>query len=387
MYLAPYIDEKGLHVPTYSDIRDKLITEAKSIFGDIVLTNDSQDYQYISIISNMAYDTMLLLQKTYSAFGPSGSMGVGLDAIVKLNGLERKVSSRSTADVIITGTPNTIIRHGIITDKNKSYLWDLPPTVSIVNGMVTVTAKCQTGGAVLALPNTLTQIFTPQAGWSDVHNPGSAVPGRKVETDPELRSRQALSTSMPSQSLFGGIEAAVAAQTGVTRSRVYENDTNVVDANGLPPNSISAVVEGGDNTEIAVAIYNKKTPGAYTNGTEEISVVSRMGTANVIRFNRPSYVDIFVQINVVPLAGYTTEIGNQVITTVTNYLNSFAIGTDLTISALWAVAMSVNQDLRSPSFAIGSIQVGRPTLGTSDISIAWNEVTLGDPANITVVAP
>lgn len=56
-YFAPYIDDAGLHIPTYQDIKDDLVTEAKKIFGeDIYLENDSMDYEYISAIALKMYD-------------------------------------------------------------------------------------------------------------------------------------------------------------------------------------------------------------------------------------------------------------------------------------------------------------------------------------------
>ena len=49
-YYSPYIDNTGIHVPTYEDIRDDLIASMKQIFGqDIYLADDSQDYQQICI--------------------------------------------------------------------------------------------------------------------------------------------------------------------------------------------------------------------------------------------------------------------------------------------------------------------------------------------------
>ena len=58
-YFAPYIDDAGLHIPTYQDIKDDLVTEAKKIFGeDIYLENDSMDYEYISAIALKMYDTL-----------------------------------------------------------------------------------------------------------------------------------------------------------------------------------------------------------------------------------------------------------------------------------------------------------------------------------------
>lgn len=51
-YFSPYIDLTGMHIPTYADIRDELISMMKQIFGqDIYIDVDSQDYQQISIFA------------------------------------------------------------------------------------------------------------------------------------------------------------------------------------------------------------------------------------------------------------------------------------------------------------------------------------------------
>ena len=58
-YFAPYIDAAGLHIPTYADILEDLVQQAKLIYGqDIYLDNDSQDYQFISAFAAKAYDVM-----------------------------------------------------------------------------------------------------------------------------------------------------------------------------------------------------------------------------------------------------------------------------------------------------------------------------------------
>ena len=60
-YFPPYIDETGMHIPTYSDIRDDLISSMKEIFGnDIYIDEDSQDYQQISIFAKKIFDTNAL---------------------------------------------------------------------------------------------------------------------------------------------------------------------------------------------------------------------------------------------------------------------------------------------------------------------------------------
>lgn len=58
------------------------------------------------------------------------------------------------------------------------------------------------------------------------------------------------------------MDGAIANIAGVTRHKLYENDTGKTDGNGLPPHSISAIVDGGDVTEIAVTIRGNKGQGS-----------------------------------------------------------------------------------------------------------------------------
>ena len=64
-YTAPYIDELGMHIPTYDDILQDLLTSMKQIFGsDIYLDEDSMDYQQISIFARKIYDLLFLFITT-----------------------------------------------------------------------------------------------------------------------------------------------------------------------------------------------------------------------------------------------------------------------------------------------------------------------------------
>ena len=72
-YFKPYIDDSGLHIPSYVDIRDALIDDAKSIYGeDIYLGEDTMDYQYISCIAEKIYDTNCAVQLAYNNRSPFG---------------------------------------------------------------------------------------------------------------------------------------------------------------------------------------------------------------------------------------------------------------------------------------------------------------------------
>ena len=391
MYTAPYIDSSGLHIPTYQDILDDLIDQAKTIFGaDIYLGNDSLDYQLLSVFALKTYDSFLALQLSYNSRSPVTAVGSGLDAVVKLNGLERKSASYSTCTLTIVGTAGTVINNGVAQDVN-SYKWDLPAVVTIpVGGSISVTGTCETIGAIQATAGTITTIATPTAGWTSVTNSAAATQGQEAEEDSILRARQAESTKLPSLTLFDGTIAAIAALSGVTRYQVYENYTNIVDANGLDPHSIWAIVEGGTDQAVAEAIYYNKSMGCGVNGTTTVAVVdSEYGTTANIKFSRPNYVTIYVEIEVHLLTGGTSAHLAAIQTAIEDYLDALQIGEDLTISGLYGAAMATMTNLYQPVFSIRALRAGTSPspIGTSDIAIAFNEVTQAEtsPESVTVI--
>jgi uncharacterized phage protein gp47/JayE len=166
---------------------------------------------------------------------------------------------------------------------------------------------------------------------------------------------------------------------------VYENDTNSTDADGLPAHSITAVVEGGADADVAQAIYGKKGPGCYTNGTTSVILTDEYGLPVTVRFYRPSYVDIDAVVNVKQISGYTTQATANVIAAVVAYLNSLTIGDDLPVSSLWGAALSV-QNLTKPTFSITSLTAAEHggIQGTADIITAFNEVVRGNADYVTV---
>lgn len=387
-YTAPTITAAGLTIPLYSDVLADLIELAKSIYGDdIYLGTDSLDYQFISIFALKLTDAYNTAQLIYNNRSPATAIGSALDAIVKINGLKRKPASYSTCQVTLTGLYGTIITGGIVADVAGN-LWSLPTPITIpIGGTLTVSATCQTLGAITATIGQIATISTPTQGWTSVTNSVPAAAGQATEVDSQLRSRQAISTQLPSRSLLGGTIAGIASVADVVRYKVYENDTSLTDSDGIPSHSICAVVEGGTDNDIANEIYYRKNGGCGTYGTTSVSIADPIyETTTVISFYHPTYVPIFTTLGVHPLAGYTTANTAAIQTAITNYLNSLAIGEELTISALWGIAMATMSDLTNPIFSLKTVVAGT-AIGaqtTDDITIAFNEVTQGITANVVV---
>ena len=394
-YFKPYIDETGYHYPTYNEILDSLIEDFQTIYGSgAYLGSDSQDYEFLSKVAEKIYDTYQTCELVYDARSPVTAMGTGLDYIVAINGIARKQATKSMVVLTLTGEAGTTITNGFVSDTNGN-IWDLPESVVIGDGgTVQVDAYCREAGIIQAAPGTVTHIMTPTLGWESVTNSGSAATGTVTETDSELRARQADSVALPSQSMKDGLRAGLSAISGVSRREVYENDTNTIDANGIPGHSICCVVEGGEDQEIGEVIFLRKGEGCGTyggpvgsTGRKEVHVTDASGQDNTILFSRLSYVDVAMQITITRRAGYKTSTPDEIKAAIIEYLDTFSIGTDLTTSIIWMVAQSINVDPRTPSFSITSVLASRngDDLSTDDVVIDYNEVARGREPLITVV--
>ncbi|WP_166735157.1 baseplate J/gp47 family protein [Serratia fonticola] len=385
--LAATVTASGITAPDYQTILNTLTGYFQQIYGDdVYLEPDSKDGQMLAIYALGIHDANNTAIAVYNSFSPATAQKAALASNVKINGISVSPASRSTADVLIVGQVGTKITNGVVRDSN-GISWSLPASVAIgTNGTYTATAICQIDGAIVAPPGTITVIGTPTRGWQTVTNPAAATPGRPVETDAELRQRQAISVALPSLTVLDGIMGAVASLSGVERHRGYENDTSVIDANGLPAHSISLVVDGGDAAAIAKTIATKKTPGGGTFGTTTIPVTDNYGIVHPISFFRPTGVQIFARLQIKALPGYTSDVGDRIKAAIVDYINEIEIGDPVFLHRLFLPA-NLNGAADSATYDILDLQIGKAasSLSPANVPIAFNQISLCQINNINVV--
>lgn len=372
-----YLNEKGLRLPTLDEVILYFENEYKNIYGqDVVLTADTQDGQFLLIQAQALYDTMQVLSLVYNSYSPSTALSDALDRNVRINGIRRKNATFSTVDLTITGKKGTIIRNGRVKD-NLDRTWLLPAEVVIpIEGETIATAKASEKGDLLALANTVNIIDTPQLGWFTVTNKENSQKGTPIESDADLRRRQAKSVALPSQTVLSGMIGAVSVLDGVTRLKAYENDTSVIDANGITPHSTALIVEGGVAQEIAEAISLKKTVGSGTYGDVTIKVTDFYGIDTNINFSRPKYINLNFKITIKPLKGYTSTYGEQIKERLVQAVNNTEIGKDLYITRLTPPILACNSS-NTDTFDLISIEVKKEGDGdftTNNVKILFNEV-------------
>lgn len=383
-----YIDAAGYHFADYPTFLAFVQNAYIGIYGDdTYLGADSMDGQWTAILAQALYDTASLGAAIYNSFSPVSAQGVGLSRVVKINGLERDIPSNSSVALTIVGVAGTTITNGIAADI-LSQNWVLPVTVTIPSGgSITVTAIAQAQGAITAATNTITTIFTPTVGWQTVTNAAPATPGNPVETDGQLRARQAVSTANPSLTVLEGTYGAVANVSGVTQTAVWENFTSVLDANSQVAHSILVVVNGGDLTEVAQAIQIHKTPGTNpwsgptASGHNQSQVVydSEGMPVQIGFFQPPLAAEIGVQVTLTPGTGWTTDFETVIAAQIAAYINGLGIGTgsqfngSVRLIPLYSFVYVPNYN---PSMYVIDgieIQVNSGGFGTSDIPINFVE--------------
>ena len=387
-YVAPYIDNTGIHIPSFAEIRDSLIEDMKGIFGnDIYLDEDSMDYQQISIMAKKIYDNNSTAALVYNNRTANTAIGVGLDNLCALVGIKRVKATYSFVQVTITGRAGTKIRNGQVSDEDGEYLWNLPANVTIPSsGSITVEAQCNVMGQVIAQPNSITKIATPIYGWYTVTNEYASEPGADEETDANLRARFYASTLIPSTSIFDSMIASLKGVQNVDRVKGYENDTNETSAEGLPPHSVTFVVEYGEDEDIADIIYRKKTPGCYTNGTTEVNVMSDEGNITVIRFYRPTYKNIYVKVNITKLANYNASVVDKIKEAVEKYVLGVDIHDTIYRTLIISEVVSCLSNVSSPEFSVSDVQLSTDgeTYSQADVECLFNEAAFTDIDKITV---
>ncbi|POW55564.1 hypothetical protein C3408_16770 [Candidatus Pantoea alvi] len=386
--LSATVTASGISAPDYQTILSTIIEYFQQIYGtDAYLEPDSKDGQMVALVALAVHDANNTAIQVYNSFSPSSGMTDALTRNVKINGITRKAATNSTVDVTLIGTAGTTITNGSVKDAN-GIIWNLPASVTIdVDGSVTVTATCATSGAVAAVAGSITKINTPTRGWTAVSNPSAATVGSAAETDAQLRVRQAQSVAIPALTPFDAVDGAIANVTGVTRHKLYENDTGAVNSDGIPAHSIAAIVDGGDVTDIAQTIRGKKGQGVATYGSTTVTVLDKYDNPHAISFSRSTDVPIYVAITLKVFTGYTTQIGEQIKQAIADYINSLKIGDDVLLSRIYSPAnLGVVSGGNAKYYDINALTIGKSasSQAAANIVTAFNESASCSTANIAL---
>ena len=245
--------------------------------------------------------------------------------------------------------------------------------------------ECETLGAIDSPVGTITQLIDTITGFDSAINDVPVSVGNDADTDETLRQRWSASLYNRGSANIQAVRASVLECIGVNKAVVIENSGDVIDEDGLLPHSIEVIAEGGNEKDIANAIFNKKSGGIQTNGTQVVEIRDSLTEKTYpIRFNRPTAKPIFVKVDVYD---YTEEdwSGNNVNNikqAIVDYGSQLSFGEDVIVQRFYG-------PIYSSTKGIGRIEVQMSTDGvtysTSNVPISVREVATFEYSDIEVM--
>lgn len=396
-----YADETGIYLDDFTTTKEKLVTAWRAIFGDDANFDDvTRLGQLANDISERIADQNELLQIIVNSQDPLSAIGIWLEQMVKINGIDKNEAAFSTVTLQITAnTAGTTVYAGdIVTDPNaestKQFAVDNTTTVA-PSATALVSATALQAGAIEANSGTLTKIVTPRYGWASVTNTVDASVGALEESDAALRARRELAAQKTGNSSIAAVYQALADIDAVERLKVYQNINDTVDALGVPAHSLWAIVLGGNDADIAATIFSSWAGyGLYGNTTYNYADPIT-GETYAVKWSRPSEVLIRVKVQTKKSAFYPGDGDQQIAQNIFDFFSgnfvingipvaSFDLGGDVVSSRLYTPANAVSghdiQDIlisRNPAAPTSST-----TIELDPDEIAGTELILIEVENI-----
>lgn len=322
---AKYVD---LYLRSFPGLDESALAPGTP-FGNIIDNDSLRDFQHIEdilVFQNVARGSVI---------------GNDLDAYILNNyGLDRKPRVHGTVEVIIHGTPGFKIDRGFeVRGYNTAPFVLLYPKMIGANGQVTAQLTESVFNTTPYSANTITQIVTSSFDIERVEQPKVSIPGREQESDEELFTRAITWGSISNNSSFLSIMSRVANLPGVLKTNGFENNNHEATTHqgtSFPPHSVGIVVWGGQDEDIAKAIYDTKPPGVVLAG--DVKVAIQVNTKEITySFFRPKMVPLKATIKVVRSHGYPNNYEQDIKNALVNHIASLRINSTILYSDVVSV--------------------------------------------------
>lgn len=339
-----------------------------------------------------------VIQRAYNSKDPNHARDVDLDIICSLTGTDRDLGSPSSVAIQVSGVDGTIVRSGSFVESTDGVRWSIDADITITGGVGNGTVTALVNGATEADIGTVNRIITVTGGWQGVTNLSPAIPGRNRQSNPSLRRERELTVGRPSLSQLESIQGEIFAVAGVLSVVVNHNVTDSpADDNGVPIGSTYIIVDGGDEDDIARAIYLKYSAGSplFAAGepiTKTVQSEQYPNQSAKILFSRPNYIDMNVRAVISGDGSLPGNASELVINSILSYAqinelqdgfntNGFGIGDNVPVSRLYT---PINQIIGSfGNNRIQSLTVNN--FGSNDVvPIQYNETSRWTRANIII---
>lgn len=377
----------GFRAKRYVDVLDSMQGRARELFGeDVNLGNSSPLGIFLKVLAWPIGNLWGVAEAVYNAAFVDTAEGGDLDKIGMFIGISRRQALAAAGEVTFSGSDGTLIPGGTLVETTGGVEFFTEDDVEVVSGEATVEVEAAAPGQEGNVPGgTITVVTNPMAGVTGVTNADPTTGGLDRETDDEFRDRYARSVARPGSSTAASMEATLLDVDGVIDAYVRVNETmGTVD--DIPAKAISPIVYGGDEGDIAGAIFATKAAGIQSFGIDDgtrvqVTVEDSRGAEFTIGFNRPEEVDVWVLAELDVSSDYPVDGDDRVEEAILGYIQALGLGDDVIYTKVIAVIQTVPGILDITNLRVDTVE---PPMGTGNISIGEYQVTLADAAKVEV---
>lgn len=365
------------------DYVESSLKSADKFGADIDFSNNDPVYQFSMPLMELFAEMWEVAEQDFYIPNPAYAEGIPLGYSGKYIGISKKQATKSTGTERFTGTAGTVIdiNFQVGTDTNIIFITTESKIIPS-GGYVDINIEAVNAGANGNVSeNTITKIISPLIGLNSVTNLSIATGGQDEESDPNFRTRYNESVSNGSGSTADAIRANILKVTAVTDCIVKENKTNST-VDGIPSHTIYALVNGGDSTAIAQAIFAKTAGGIDTYGTASINVTDTQGIVHQVNFSRPVQVPIWIKVITTTDSNFPSNGKVQMQNAILSYIESIGVGESVKIYKINAAITALN--LSGVDDMSITLSTDGTTYNATNITIDSDKIAVTELAKIEV---
>lgn len=311
------VTEYGFYCPTYEEVLEETIKDAKSLFGEDISVSDLTPFgKLLRIYAKREHKSYEIAEGLYYSATPATATGVSLERMGSWVGENKNTPVCAVHLVRLYGTQGYTIKSGQTLVRNSAGVIFYPVRDEVINreeiaqeGNTTyyadVIVQCTVAGAEgnTSGINSTVNVNSDITGVSYLYQ---ITEGSDTESDAEYRAR----FEKLAQGLGTNTEAAIIAEVlkidGAHACIIKKNYTNddIVLSSGLTlaKDTYAVIVHADSNLldEVAQAIFRKMPFGIRQSGLETVAIEDMAGETHNVKFTfvKEKTVDVYIKCKV-----------------------------------------------------------------------------------------
>lgn len=266
-----------------------------------------------------------------------------------------------------------------ITDDNKVGSFSVTGGARIVRAYTPVSVTSTSFNSKKSLIGQVSSIKTPILGWRGVYNPFPIFKSEATESDEAYRERGKLMQSS-SYGKYTSLLMGLKSVNGVVYENIQQNTSPNTTSGGITNNGVAITVMGGNEDEIAMAIFENISEGIATVGDITKTVKDINGFGHKISFSRPKSRPLEISMSLITYPEFPSNGVVIIKQAIVEWFNRLNVGEDIHYSRLYQPINSVG------GFAVKNLKFGfkGQTLDIEDIIINHNEIATISAEDINI---